>query len=91
MENNSTSIKSDPHITVDVTDFEVRTAIQRLKNRKTPGEDKINNELLKYGGEALHSQLTQLIQKVFRTSKIQRIVHHNANIQKRRKTAPKQL
>ncbi|KAI4503897.1 hypothetical protein M0802_001300 [Mischocyttarus mexicanus] len=34
-------------------------AIQKLKNRKTPGEDTITNEQLKYAGLCLRKGITQ--------------------------------
>lgn len=43
---------------------EVRTAIKELKYRKTPGEDGIWNEYLKYGEEILTRPITILFNKI---------------------------
>lgn len=67
--NNIVITKNEPHIIVDVTDMEISTAMKRLKNRKS-GEDGIFNELFKYGGESLQSQLTSLIKNIFQTVRI---------------------
>ena len=43
------------------TGVEVAVATKRLQNRKTPSPlDDVNNELLKYGGEAMHDALAVL-------------------------------
>lgn len=51
-----TRMKNDVHIILDVTDAEVRAAVQRSRNRKSPEEDGISNELLKYSREPLLKQ-----------------------------------
>lgn len=38
--------------------------IKEHKNRKTPSSDEIYNELIKYGGKGLTTQLTILFQKI---------------------------
>lgn len=38
--------------------------IKRLIKRKPPGEDKIINEVLKYGGQKLIEELIKLFQKI---------------------------
>lgn len=49
---------------------DIEQALQKLKNRKSPGQDTITNELLKYGGQTLVQQLTELIQKILDQKKI---------------------
>ena len=35
----------------DITREEIRAALRQMKNRKSPGEDKITCEMLKMGGD----------------------------------------
>lgn len=53
-----------------ITFEELKEAIEHTKNRKATGPDGINMELLKYGGNALHGRLLQLINKCWRTRMI---------------------
>ena len=39
---------------------EIKTAIHSLKNNKAPGIDGIPGEVLKYGGDALHTRLHEM-------------------------------
>ena len=55
---------------IEIEQQDIRTALQKLKNRKSPGQDGIPNELLKYGGESLIQQLTKLTQKIFYQQRI---------------------
>jgi hypothetical protein len=41
-----------------------------LKNRKSPGEEGITNEIIKYGGPKLWHETIVLIKQIFRSSKI---------------------
>jgi hypothetical protein len=41
-----------------------------LKNRKSPGEDGIINEMIKYGGPTLWKEITVLIKQIFKSFKI---------------------
>ena len=43
---------------------ELRHAVSKLKNRKSPGPDHITNEMLKYGGEALEQEILKLFNKI---------------------------
>lgn len=47
-----------------VSYLEVVEALKALKNRKSPGQDGIPNELLKYGGHQLTNELLKLINKI---------------------------
>ena len=46
---------------VDITVDDVRRAVKKLKNGKTPGVDGITNEMLRYGGECMVEWLTRVI------------------------------
>lgn len=43
---------------------DIQYATQNLKNKKSPGDDKIAAELLKLGGQNLTQKLHQLIQQI---------------------------
>lgn len=49
---------------------ETQKALNKLKNHKAPGADEIPAELLKYGGEALHRQIHQLITQIWSEERI---------------------
>jgi sorting nexin-29 len=49
---------------------EVKRAIKKLKNNKTPGVDNLPSELFKYGNEHLHELLHGLIAKIWELEKI---------------------
>jgi len=55
---------------VEINETEVIEAIQKLRNRKTPGEDSITNEMIKHGGSKLWQEMTVLIKQIFHLSKI---------------------
>ena len=55
---------------VAVSKMEMDNTLKMLKNRKSAGEDKITNEMLKYGGPHLWEQIYVLIDRVFRISAI---------------------
>lgn len=61
-------IRTNNEIQIEPTD--VQRALRQLKNRKSPGQDSIPNELLKHGGQHLTQQLTKLINKILRHHKI---------------------
>ena len=54
---------------IEIEQQDIQTALQKLKNRKSPGQDGIPNELLDYGRESL-IQLTKLTQKMFYQQRI---------------------
>lgn len=49
---------------------ETQKALNKLKNHKAPGTDEIPAELLKYGGDALHRQIHQLITHIWLEERI---------------------
>lgn len=49
---------------------EIKEIINRSRNGKAPGKDKINIELIKYGGEKLQESIGRLIQKSWREEKM---------------------
>jgi hypothetical protein len=55
---------------VEVDEREIVEAILKLKNRKSPGEDGIINEMIKYGGPTLWKEITVLIKQIFKSFKI---------------------
>lgn len=56
--------------TLQIEEQEVEQALKKLKNRKSAGKDGIQNELLKYGGTKLTSELTKFINKIIQESRI---------------------
>lgn len=44
---------------------EVAIAIQNFKNQKVPGEDNIQEEQVKYDGQALHNRIHSFIREVW--------------------------
>ena len=51
-------------IIIEPTNDEILGVIAKLKNRKSPGEDGITNEMLKYGGKALHMEICKFIKQI---------------------------
>ena len=62
VELNTPEIMTNDNVQIEAAD--IITSLRKLKNRKSPGQDDIPNELLKYGGQSLIQQLTSLIQKI---------------------------
>lgn len=63
---NAPRIQHDVEVSID----EVAEAIKSLKNRKSPGQNGIYNELLKCGGQHLTEELTKLIKNILNTCRI---------------------
>jgi len=55
---------------MDLTDEEISTVINGLKNNKSPGEDRLGADLFKYGGEELINEIGKLIRKIWKTEEI---------------------
>ena len=49
---------------------EITTTTNKLKNRKSPGPDKITNEMLKYGGDELMIELSHLYSMIMSTGEV---------------------
>ena len=49
---------------------ETTKAIKSMRNHKAPGEDLITAELIKYGGSRLHTQIHDLISKIWEEEKM---------------------
>lgn len=62
VEINTPEIVTNDNVQIETSDINI--ALRKMKNRKSPGQDDIPNELLKYGGPCLIQQLTSLIQKI---------------------------
>lgn len=45
---------------------EIKLIIKKLKNNKSPGENKICAEMIKYGGEFLQQKIVELVKEVWR-------------------------
>lgn len=63
-QNAETSNESANNLNCDITRDEIASAINRLKNNKSPGRDNVLNELLKLGKEQLISPLEKLFNTI---------------------------
>jgi len=61
-------ITSEDAERVEINETEVVEMIQKLRHRKTPGEDGITNEMIKYGGSKLWQETTVLIKQIVNSS-----------------------
>ena len=59
-----------PIDTSDFTEYEVRKAIENLKNNKTPGTDSITAEMLNAGGECIVKWMYQLCNQVWNSGEV---------------------
>lgn len=50
----------------EVTEEETHKAIGSLKNWKSPGSDRIPDELIKYGGKEMHYFMFRICQKIWK-------------------------
>lgn len=70
----STQENGPQNITINesttITAEEVKETLKKIKNRKSPGQDGIPNELLKYGGESLVTEITSLANKILLEQRI---------------------
>ena len=55
---------------VDINVNDVKRAVKKLKNGKTPGVDGITNEMLRYGGECMVEWLTRVIVVCFKEGRV---------------------
>ena len=55
---------------IEVSQDKVIETIKGLRNRKSAGEDKIPNELIKYGGPKLWDQISILVKEIFKKTTI---------------------
>ena len=62
--NNNTPVSQFSDDDINISKEEVPLELRSLKNRKAAGPDNISNEMLKYGGADLASNLTKLFQNV---------------------------
>lgn len=51
---------------MDILEEEVRKAVQRLKNNKSPGNDGMVGEMIKYGGEPVVREMHQICRAAFK-------------------------
>lgn len=58
----------DEDMNMSITREMVVNGIKKLKNRKAPGEDGIANELIKYGGDYLTTEIHSLYNKIMNSS-----------------------
>ena len=67
-------LNSNENILVDetdtITDYEIDIAMNKLRNNKATGTDKIPIELIKYGGETLKKAIRSIIKKAYDSGKI---------------------
>ncbi|XP_065174094.1 uncharacterized protein [Atheta coriaria] len=66
---NNTRIRIQEEAT-SVNKNEIAEVLAKLKNRKAAGPDGIANELLKYGGQKLITEITKMINKVLKERRI---------------------
>ena len=66
--NPANSMNKDYLDRIDLTIDKVSSAISNSKNNKSPGIDRINNELLKNGGDCLTNSLFKLFSKILETN-----------------------
>lgn len=55
---------------------DVKSIIGNLKNRKSAGPDQIAKEMMKYGGDALTSEIQKINQHVNYTYRMEEQLHH---------------
>lgn len=52
------------------TTEDVKSIVNQLKNKKSPGDNKIRNEMLQYGGQEVHEEISSLIQQILKEEKM---------------------
>lgn len=60
-------IESENRVAYEPSMHVIETIITKLKTRKSTGPDKITNEILKYGGPTLISEIYKLFKKICET------------------------
>lgn len=57
-------------IVINVEPYDTQLALQKLRNEKSPEQDKIINELLQKGGESQVQELLEIIRKIYHQHEI---------------------
>jgi hypothetical protein len=58
-------ISAESQVNSELTMEEVKKAMHKMKNHKSPGIDTIPSELIKFGGESLMKRICELIRKIW--------------------------
>ncbi|XP_063904733.1 craniofacial development protein 2-like [Zophobas morio] len=60
----------DPDETIEIDEGEIRETLRQMKNNKSPGRNGIKGEMLKYGGEAVASEIHRLVLECWKEGKM---------------------
>lgn len=70
IETHGPSENTNIEIIILITEVQITNAIAKLKNRKSPGNDQISNELIQYSGDSLVQELARLYGKTITLRKV---------------------